>query len=274
MICIEAKICEICRIEFEPITAVQKYCPECGRNPDRTRRQYEYAVRQNKIHAGDLYKPIENECIVCGKSFITTYDSRRFCSNTCQHEYAVNTAACPICGIRLIEKGILTGRGYCSEECHEKARVQKAILDGRYIECEYCGKKFIRPNERSRFCSKACFEAHRIEHRSSPARQEEPLPFRLKPGTERTCPVCKKVFPITPQQSAKRFCSTECRMKAASSSKKKPAKPQSEHLCSSCRISQANCERFTSGFKVLPQGARTRIVKGQTIVCGCPKYRG
>lgn len=271
-ISIETKTCEICGIEFEPTTTTQKYCPECGKNPERTRQKYDSAVRQNKIHAGDLYKPVEIECIVCGKTFMTTYENRRFCSNTCRREYVVNTATCPVCNIKLIEKGVLTGRGYCSEECREKARIQKAILDERYIACEHCGKKFIRPNECSRFCSKACYEAHRMEHRPTPARQDEPLPFRIRPETERTCPVCGKVFPITPQQSSKRFCSIDCR-KRASPPKKKTEKRQSGHLCSSCRITQANCERFSSNFKRLPKGARTSVEKGQTIVSECPKYK-
>lgn len=270
-ICIETKICEICGIEFVPKSAIQKYCPECGKNPERVRRKYETAVRQSKIHAGDLYKPIEKECIVCGKGFVTTYESRRFCSDTCQHQYAVNTAVCPVCGTKLIERGNLTGKGYCSEKCREEARIQRAIRDGRYVDCEHCGKKFIRSSGRSRFCSKACFESYQAERRSASVLKEGSCTLR-KRETERTCPICGKIFPINPQQYAKRFCSIECRAKSSSASKKKPEKAQQGHLCSSCRISQLNCERFTSGFKKFPQGAKIQIENGQSIVSECPKY--
>lgn len=257
-----------------PTSSVQKYCPECGKNPERTRRQYEIAVKKNKFNAGDYDRPVENECIVCGKPFMSVYENRRFCSDTCRHQYLVESATCPVCRTKLVEKGILTGRGYCSEECREKARIKRAIEDGRYGPCEQCGKLFIHPNERSRFCSKACQEAYQREHKASPIKQREPLPYQLKPETEKTCPVCGKVFPITPQQSSKRFCSVECRTRASSSTKNKPVKSQTSHLCSSCRISQANCERFTSGFKRLPQGTRTGVEKGQMIVIECPKYMG
>lgn len=216
---------------------------------------------------------MECECIVCGKSFITTYQGRRFCSNACQHEYAVNTATCPVCGVRLIEKGVLTGKGYCSEKCQEEARIQRAIQDGRYIDCEHCGKKFIRSSERSRFCSKACYEAQRLEHQAALVCQRESKSVR-KPETERTCPVCGTVFPITPQQTSKRFCSMECRKKAsAATPKKAPVKPKPEHLCSSCRISQTDCDRFFSGFKSFPHGAKTRVMKGHIVVSECPKYK-
>jgi len=141
-------------------------------------------VKQNKIHAGDYDKPVENECIACGKSFLTIYRSRRFCSNTCQHQYIVENAACPVCGIKLIEKGISTGRGYCSEKCKEEAKIRKAAADGRYAPCEYCGKQFIHSNERSRFCSKACYEAYQMERRvASTASQKESSPPHLKPNS-------------------------------------------------------------------------------------------
>ena len=108
----------------------------------------------NKRHAGEADKPVEKVCKNCGKTFLTVYRGKDFCTSNCGEAYRINHAECPICHTRLIEKGITTGKGYCSEACREEARLQRAIQDGDYIACEQCGKKFIRKNFANRFCSK------------------------------------------------------------------------------------------------------------------------
>ena len=230
----------------------QKYCRECGKNPERVRQKYDAAVAANKRHAGEQDIPIEKECKNCGKKFLTIYKSREFCSETCGEAYRITT-----------------GRGYCSDECREKDRLQKAIRDGNYIPCEQCGKNFIRSNLASRFCCKECYEKYRETHKKTPVQPQK------KPAvTTKVCPVCKKEFPVTPFQTTKLYCSAECRAKVQHTVKLKPAtaKPGT-HLCTTCRVSQKACERFSSGFTKLPKGAEMRTVKGQDIVVKCPKYR-
>jgi hypothetical protein len=45
-----------------------------------------------------------------------------------------------------------------------------------------------------------------------------------------------------------------------------------DHLCVTCRTSQAFCERFTSGFTYLPDGALMRRDGRKGIVWYCPKH--
>lgn len=145
--------------------------------------------------------------------------------------------------------------------------MQRAIQDGDYIACEQCGKKFIRKNFANRFCSKECYEAYR-EAAKVPAKEPG-----KKPGlAKKVCPVCKKEFTVSPLQMSKRYCSVECRNRALSAPKPAAAKPGT-HLCTTCRVSQKACERFSSGFKKLPEGAELRKVNGQDVVVACPKYR-
>lgn len=245
----------------------QKYCAECGRDPEKARRRYAAAVAANKRHAGEADKPVEKVCKNCGKTFLTVYRGKDFCTSSCGEAYRINHAECPICHTRLIEKGITTGKGYCSEACREEARLQRAIQDGDYIACEQCGKKFIRKNFANRFCSKECYEAYR-EAAKVPAKEPG-----KKPGlAKKVCPVCKKEFTVSPLQMSKRYCSVECRNRALSAPKPAAAKPGT-HLCTTCRVSQKACERFSSGFKKLPEGAELRKVNGQDAVVACPKYR-
>lgn len=266
---IATKICEICGAEFEPVNGIQKYCHECGKNPERVRQRYATAVATNKRHAGEQDVPVEKECKNCGKKFLTVYKNREFCSEACGETYRIDTAECPVCHARLIDKGITTGRGYCSDECRDKDRLQKAIRDGNYIPCEQCGKNFIRPNLASRFCCKECYETYRETHKRTPAQPQK------KPAiTTKVCPVCKKIFPVSPFQTTKLYCSVKCRTKVQRTAKPKSATAKPEtHLCTTCRVSQRACERFSSGFKKLPEGAELRTVKGQDIVVKCPKYR-
>ena len=261
------KVCEICGTEFEPVNGTQKYCPDCGKNPEWARRRYAIAVDMNKRNAGEQDIPVEIECINCGKKFLTVYKGRGFCSEACKEEYHINNAVCPVCHCKLIDKGITTGRGYCSDECKDKARLQRAIQNGNYVPCEQCGKKFIRTNSAGRFCSKECYEAYRAAHKKA-AFQQQSTPADMV----RVCPVCKRKFTITPFQVSKVYCSLECRAKAQHPTKPAGVKPGT-HLCTTCRVSQKACERFSSGFKKMPEGAEVRKEKGQDIVVKCPKYR-
>jgi len=99
------------------------------------------------------------------------------------------------------------------------------------------------------------------------------MPSERKERTSRrVCPVCKREFSVSDFQMSKRYCSTKCRAEAKPASKPAVVKRET-HLCTSCRVSQKDCERFSSGFKELPGGAEEKKVNGQVIVVKCPKYR-
>jgi len=59
----------------------------------------------------------------------------------------------------LIEAGILTGNGYCCDECRHLAQIDAAKDRGDYIPCEFCGKMFISKDYSNVCCSKECRRA-------------------------------------------------------------------------------------------------------------------
>ena len=50
------KTCEICAAEYDASRANQRYCQECGKNPELARRKLIAAEIRNKEHAGDKYR--------------------------------------------------------------------------------------------------------------------------------------------------------------------------------------------------------------------------
>ena len=278
----ENRKCVACGEEFTPVNSQQKYCKECRENK-RTVEYYERAVALNKRNAGDYDKAkvITCQCRVCGKKFLSIGARQSYCSSACLQAHIAETAKCPICGVRLMDKGITSGKGCCSDECREELRRQHAIAAGKYIACENCGKMFISKNYRNVFCCKRCFDEHR---RKEKARREQLMQKYQDTHLRqfRRCPVCDKNFEIGPFQKTKKFCSVQCYRKAnrqAAAAKKITKKASSrgacgkESLCIGCKTSQKMCERFTSGFQYYPTGAVVQVDAGKQIVVTCPKYR-
>lgn len=263
----ENKICEICGNDFIASKSDQKYCPTCGKNPERARARYKIAVRINKEHAGDAFKPKQCVCVECGKAFMSVYN-RDLCSDTCRHTYRLKTAKCPVCGVLLASKGIVAERGYCSDSCKEAHRLKVAIEQGRYIACEQCGKMFISKKEYGRFCGNTCARAYQQAHKKTYVQSATPI-------STTHCAHCGKIIEQTPFQRTKKYCSMECR-KAAYQQKSRtnpmPPSKSTEHICLRCKTSQALCERFTSNFVDIPMGAETKRVGGKDIVVSCPKF--
>ena len=215
------KICEICDDEFETDYLQERYCTKCGKDPDRKRKEYEWASERVSRHAGLNDIPKKQICENCGKEFLSAY-TRKTCSNACGNEYEIKTAKCPICRALLIEHGNNTGSGVCSEECRQKlilqkeeARIKQAKEDGDYIECRWCKKLYVRRNYSNEFCSRDCFSKYNEEKRKRLAADRSELmsshEYLARHADEnRNCIFCGKEFTCKRYQN-NIYCSKECR---------------------------------------------------------------
>ena len=79
--------------------------------------------------------------------------------------------------------------------------------------CPYCGKEFIRTRNAQRYCSDKC---RMLYNRKNPTIQEEEL-------REYTCSYCGKTFKW---DRKKKYCSDECRERAAGRRQRNPRKPK------------------------------------------------
>lgn len=255
------KTCEVCQSDYEAVRSNQKYCPDCAKNPDLSRRKLIAAEIRNKEHAGDRYKVREYTCKYCGKRFASTYGGG-YCSHACNQQHIVETAKCPVCGDLLASKGRMTGKGCCSDECRDALALKTAKANGRYRACTQCGKMYIAKEDGSKFCSQPCYRQW-----VSVNKMDKPKPVihtRVK-----YCPTCGKRFEASGQQAGMKYCSPECRR----APKPKPKPSSDKNLCITCKTSQADCEKFTSGHVYHPKGAVQKKVKGKLVVVSCPKFR-
>lgn len=255
------KTCEICAAEYNASRVNQRFCQECGKNPERARRRYIAAEIRNKENAGDRYKVREYTCKTCGKKTLSTYN-RTFCSNTCLQLHIINTAKCPVCGALLASKGRMTGKGCCSDECRDALALKTAKANGRYRACQQCGKMYIAKEDGGKFCSQPCYRQW-----VSVNKMDKPKPKPVIHTRVKYCPTCGKRF----EQSGagnQVYCSPECRR----APKPKPTPSSDKNLCITCKTSQAACERFTSKFVYHPKGAVQKKIKGKLVVVSCPKF--
>lgn len=263
------KTCEICSTDFEASNGNQKYCTDCGKDPAKARKQLMRAEIRSKYNAGDRYKVREYTCKVCGRKTLSTYN-RTFCSDACLQLHIVNTAKCPVCGVLLVSRGRMTGKGCCSDECRDIQRLQIAKASGRYRPCLQCGEMFIAPQDGSKFCGKPCYLAWVAEQKLKRAEKVEP-----EHVYEKRCKGCGKVFTYTKNNASKQYCSAECRVarvKAGVKAKMAQEQKQDKHLCTTCKTTQAHCERFTSNFVYLPKGAVQKRIKHKLAIVSCPKF--
>lgn len=156
---LKKKRCVACGELYTPVRDSQKFCEDC-RKRNLTADSFARAEALNRYHVGDMpNRRIEKcTCNVCGRKF-TAYGKAFYCSAACHQKSISIRATCPVCGARLIDKGVTTGKGCCSDECRQKHRIQTAIQNGRYVPCAYCGKKFIRHSMTNKFCSQECYRA-------------------------------------------------------------------------------------------------------------------
>lgn len=268
------KRCEICYDEFEESRRTQKYCKICGKNPERARKKYAKAEITNKINAGDLYKVKEITCKECGKVILTTYN-RNFCSTICSELNRIKTARCPICKELLINKGNEKGRGYCSDECKQLDKLQKAKENGNYIPCKVCGKHFIRVSYSNEYCSRNCYDSFIKENKLK--KQSEQSDIGTQKNRTRKCKHCGKSFTLRKGSMGQKFCDADCRKANEDENKRKELDGLKlgvdTNICTVCRTSQSDCERFTSNFVYSPKGAKTKKINDKYIIVYCPKFK-
>ena len=261
-------MCEICQEEYAANRSNQKYCPGCGENPDAARKRFGIAEQMLRQHAGIGSEPQERTCAFCGKKFLTAF-GRGCCSTECALERRRAISVCIHCGANLWEHGVDRRTGYCSEKCREEEKLDRAKRDGQFRECENCGKSYIARTDSTRFCSRKCFQLWSSAHK----------------GWKR-CSECGKRIPAETKEANDGCCSKECaherRMRehyilscfrTAREPKQRVPKPP-VHLCAECRTPQRDCERFTSGFRYFPDGAKQKLSGKNLIVTECPKYIG
>lgn len=287
----DMKECAICGGFFYPNRAYQKYCSECRNHPERKKKQYEIAVSINMRHAGQEKKPIEQICKQCGKLFKFPKE-RKFCSDRCTKQNAIENARCSQCGVRLLDLGIeVTPNShnlyFCSERCRNEHMWAMAEKRGNIHICKQCGKKFVRKNGGT-FCSRQCYQdaakAGWIPQKKE-KRAESPFPKEIA-----ICKQCGKPFSRIAGSVYDQFCSNDCRKantyqkqkeklsKQKEEAKKEAAKQQEKGheevlkkgLCWKCKTPYPDCERMSSKFQYSPEGSV--FEKGKII--RCPKYVG
>lgn len=69
--------CEICGAEYQPNTGSQRFCPKCGKERDKERKQKWY-----KEHYPDAKPKVKTTtpCCVCGGPFAGWFDSKPYCN--------------------------------------------------------------------------------------------------------------------------------------------------------------------------------------------------
>lgn len=268
------KQCEICLDEFQESRGNRKYCAECGKDPYKSRKHYDRQTYINKKNAGEFEPtPKENTCRMCNKKWLSIY-SRTFCSSECLETHIRNNGRCKECNQLLIEKGITTGRGFCSDECRKVSQTRKALAEGSFIPCKVCGKEFISKSYSNIFCSRDCFNKHSETKRQSLVKKEV---TQIK----KKCKHCNKIFVVDRYKQHQKFCSRECsqnNIKLTAKQKKEETKKQLKvgkdlNICTTCRTSQLDCERFTSNFVYRPIGAMQKEINGKFIIVSCPKFK-
>jgi predicted nucleic acid-binding Zn ribbon protein len=282
------KECEACGKYFEPTNPLQKYCEDCRGDGYRIRKRYDHYIAKSKHYAQEISPKIHTRtCTICGKEFKTTYDYHT-CSDKCQHELMKNRLVCTYCGRNLREayaeqsltipdSEIYKHKHFCNASC------EKTYLDETCPEriCKNCGKPYRNKNKI--FCNRACQTEYLQNHKDVvPKRQPAP-----KHEFTYMCVVCKKIHTGTPYYRhiipsrdnicACSICSEECMKTYKKLTKRQEEKDREKRLaeyiqengmCGICRTPYSKCERMTSEFRVIPEGARYIDSKIQV----CPKF--
>ena len=258
------KECKCCGKAFTPVNAVQVYCPECralgyGRAANGA-KTLERAVRRSyKTHYDINVTVQENTCVICGKPIRQViYRNRNvlkahtdYCSMKCKSKARIQATKCAHCGKLMTETDdIHDTKGYawfCSKECRTAAAWEKARTEGAVRSCPVCGKEFIR--KKGTFCSSTCATAYQRgkprKRAAAGERTEKPHAFDLE--AERR---------------------NEQARKAARKKEEEAAYILENGLCSVCSVPYPDCERMSSSFRIIPDGAR--YCRGKIVIC--PKF--
>ena len=206
-------------------------------------------------------------------------------------------AVCAQCGVSMAgSPKYVSGaiNQFCSDECHNAFRLAAARKAGNVHTCVYCKKEYIRAmseGKKTYFCSRECqkkaFEAGWGVKHTQQLRKNKQVTVTHK------CTQCGKPFRKTYKdkyaayQSVNcfqwHFCSKECvaihrasekerfKKQAEERNKKKEAEfSQSVDLCATCMTPYKECERMSTNFRMIPEGAHYNE-NGRLSVC--PKYK-
>lgn len=278
------KECQICGVFFDTDKSIQKYCPECGKDTRRAKKDLDYHMRESlyRCGTGRTKQAQNNTCNQCHKIFIT-YEwnpgefTRDFCSKKCREEYHIAHTFCRQCEKPMLEtddqRDMYGKNWFCSDSCREEFEWEIARKNGMIKNCPVCGKEFIK---KTTYCSRACYLI---------------APKKVKPPEMKIeiCAVCGRFFkrPMT-KEIITPLCSGECRNiyrlqeerealeRKELERKKLEEKPKNKledfikenGMCGICMTPYPDCERMQTNFRMSPKGAYFENGK----IIRCPKF--
>lgn len=140
------RACEICRKEYTPTSASQKWC---------NRSCAECVPMKDYSSSGKSFIKL---CVGCARSFKSYNHDRKFCSYPCFTQFRNNkrhTSICKQCNKEFQSPKSDTKRvrgTFCSRQCFSLYRIKRDL-----IACKNCSKVFESlPKKESKFCSRDC----------------------------------------------------------------------------------------------------------------------
>lgn len=280
MVDLPEKECTICGGFFKPNTKNQKYCPSCGKHSERKWRTLNRNLdRIARLYAPSTAQKYKHTCTVCGKEFEDTSEVNDYCSGRCKAADRIANLKCEYCGKNLQQAGVdINPENYhaqfCSDECRQQYKWQKAKAAGKIGICKTCGKEYIKKTDKNVFCSMECYRKDMQKNMKSHTDKKPKMETRI-------CPFCKQKFKVD-ANSFQYFCSEEHRIehnrekqriqqqrKQEAYDKRWSKYVKENGLCGVCKTLYSECERMKSNFRMSPEGAvfeNGRIVK-------CPKFQ-
>lgn len=203
------KICKSCLVK-KPISEFYK-----------KRNSFESTCKSCKYKNA---KKHELKCENCGKEFLSSKKTQRYCGASCRIDAARETVIkeCANCGKEISRKKSEAKAkfSYCSIKCrneHMKVRnIKKNNPNWKAktitVQCDYCRKNFEYKNYTKRthkYCSREC----KSKHQSITLKSENNPNFKNK-TIHTKCDCCKKEITVPEHKKKKRknvYCSVKCK---------------------------------------------------------------
>lgn len=207
-------------------------CLECGREYEVKRWRQKYcsaACREAAEKARARKEKLELICPVCGAEFKQESCRQKYCSRECQvRSYGIRRRAkrqvkkkCEECGLEFDSQG---SRKYCSLKCRRRAEKRRWNAEHseprlEFKECEICGQKFVRRENRRKYCSEECAKAA-VRRQQANAKKKK------------KCEYCGSEFET--RNSRRKTCSEECLSKYQSEKVRKSKQAIEKKACEVC----------------------------------------